>query len=270
VIFTVFSQNPLPAALLTYLAEIPLRLAAVRENPYALLTDWVPDAEPFAPLAHEVTRQVNLVRAVGAQGEEGPLSLAVPQDDAERAVEKLRAAGIDPRAPWVILHPGASEAKRRYPAAQYIEAGRALRAEGVRLVVTGVEAERALASEVAHGIGCPTLAGQLSLGEFIGLVDRAALLIANNTGPVHIAAAVGTPVVVLYARTNPQHTPWRVPSRVLYFDVPPDQRSRNVLLQQIDPQIPQPARDAAPEDIVAAARDLLSLETRLPASEEQA
>ncbi len=49
---------------------------------------------------------------------------------------------------------------------------------------------------------------------------RAPLLVSNNTGPVHIAAAVGTPVVDLYALTNPQHTPWGVPNRVLYHDVP--------------------------------------------------
>jgi ADP-heptose:LPS heptosyltransferase len=46
------------------------------------------------------------------------------------------------------------------------------------------------------------------------------VLIANNSGPVHLAAAVGTPVVDLYALTNPQHTPWGVPSRVLSHDVP--------------------------------------------------
>jgi ADP-heptose:LPS heptosyltransferase len=52
------------------------------------------------------------------------------------------------------------------------------------------------------------------------LLASAPLLISNNSGPVHIAAAVGTPVVDLYALTNPQHTPWRVPSRVLSHDVP--------------------------------------------------
>jgi ADP-heptose:LPS heptosyltransferase len=51
------------------------------------------------------------------------------------------------------------------------------------------------------------------------VIQQAPLLIANNTGPVHIAAAVGTPVVDLYALTNPQHTPWQVPSRVLSHDV---------------------------------------------------
>jgi ADP-heptose:LPS heptosyltransferase len=52
------------------------------------------------------------------------------------------------------------------------------------------------------------------------VIEAAPLLVANNTGPVHVAAAVGTPVVDLYALTNPQHTPWEVPSRVLYADVP--------------------------------------------------
>src|SRR5207302_7487370 len=52
------------------------------------------------------------------------------------------------------------------------------------------------------------------------LIALAPLLISNNTGPVHVAAAVGTPVVDLYALTNPQHTPWAVPSRVLSYDVP--------------------------------------------------
>jgi ADP-heptose:LPS heptosyltransferase len=51
-------------------------------------------------------------------------------------------------------------------------------------------------------------------------VEAAPLLLCNNSGPVHVAAAVGTPVVDLYALTNPQHTPWAVPHRVLFHDVP--------------------------------------------------
>jgi ADP-heptose:LPS heptosyltransferase len=52
------------------------------------------------------------------------------------------------------------------------------------------------------------------------VLKAAPLLISNNTGPVHIAAAMGTPVVDIYALTNPQHTPWMTPNRVLNFDVP--------------------------------------------------
>jgi ADP-heptose:LPS heptosyltransferase len=65
-----------------------------------------------------------------------------------------------------------------------------------------------------------SLAGQLNLGELGGLLEQASLLLSNNTGPVHVAAALGTPVVDLYALTNPQHTPWNVPNRVLFHDVP--------------------------------------------------
>src|SRR5256885_16700168 len=71
-------------------------------------------------------------------------------------------------------------------------------------------------------MGTPScsVAGSLDLAELAALLARSDLLVANNTGPVHVAAAVGTPVVDLYALTNPQHTPWGVPRRVLNHDVP--------------------------------------------------
>jgi ADP-heptose:LPS heptosyltransferase len=65
-----------------------------------------------------------------------------------------------------------------------------------------------------------SLAGRLSFEELAALIARAPLLVSNNTSAVHLASAVSTPVVDLYALTNPQHTPWRVPSRVLFEDVP--------------------------------------------------
>jgi ADP-heptose:LPS heptosyltransferase len=66
----------------------------------------------------------------------------------------------------------------------------------------------------------PILDGDLSLGELAALIEAAALLIANNSAPAHLAAAVGTPVIDLYALTNPQHAPWRAHARVLSHDVP--------------------------------------------------
>jgi len=64
------------------------------------------------------------------------------------------------------------------------------------------------------------VAGELDLAEMAALLAAAPVLLANNTGPVHLAASVGCPVVDLYALTNPQHTPWMVPARVLSHDVP--------------------------------------------------
>ncbi|HZD79574.1 MAG TPA: glycosyltransferase family 9 protein, partial [Actinomycetota bacterium] len=89
-------------------------------------------------------------------------------------------------------------------------------------VLTGSEAERDLVEAVRRTAGVPvhSLAGELSVPELAALIERASILLSNNTAPVHLAAGVGTPVVVLYALTNPQHTPWGVPSRVLIHDVP--------------------------------------------------
>jgi lipopolysaccharide heptosyltransferase II len=256
IVFTVQSQNPLPAAMLCYLAGIPRVLGHCRENPYHLLTDWVPDPEVLHATRHEVERQLSLVAHAGAETPDTRLSLTVPPGAEADAYGHLLAAGVNPDRPWLVLHPGVSEARRRYPAEGYVAAARWLiREQDYQVVLTGSPAEREYAQSIRDQLGesAFNLAGELSLGAFIGLLAQAPVLVSNNTGPVHLAAALGTPVVVLYAKTNPQHTPWRVPSRVLYFEVPLHLRSRNVLLQEF----PGPAEPkASPAAIVRAVEEL--------------
>ncbi|HSL76445.1 MAG TPA: glycosyltransferase family 9 protein [Candidatus Limnocylindrales bacterium] len=222
-IFTVHSQSPLPAAMMAYLADIPRRLAHCHENPYELLTDWVPDPETDQPLRHEVRRQLDLLAHVGIETSDEHLSLHVP-DVASRAIrERLAYLGIGPRDPWLLVHPGATAPSRRYPPDRLAEV---LRRLGVRtdwpIVLTGSRSERRLVEDVragADGLGI-SLAGQLTTAELAAVVAVAPMLLTNNSLPAHIAAAVGTPVVDLYALTNVQHTPWAVPNRVLSVDVP--------------------------------------------------
>lgn len=220
-IFTVYSQNPLPAAMLCYLAGVPLRLAHCHENPYRLLTDWVRDPEPQEQVRHEVRRQLDLVAAVNAHADDERLSLRVPSTDTARVIDRLQSMGIDPSGRWIVMHPGATAASRRYPAQHWREMARTLSASlRCPLVFTGSEEEAALVEEIREGLPrTHSLAGRLDLGQLAALVALAPVLVSNNTGPAHIAAAAGTPVVDLYALTNPQHTPWKVPSRVLYHDV---------------------------------------------------
>jgi len=223
IIFTVYSQNPLPTALLCYLAGIPLRLAHCRENPYQLLTTWVPDPEPDNGTRHEVRRQLDLVAAVGYQAQEEGLSVGVPPGARQRVGQILAEAGVDPARPWLVIHPGASAPSRRYPPRSFARAAHTLvRDHGFQVVWTGKGAEEELVAGIQAGVGAPTvsLVDRLDLGELAALLSLAPLLISNNSGPVHLAAAVGTPVVDLYALTNPQHTPWAVPHRLLYHDVP--------------------------------------------------
>jgi lipopolysaccharide heptosyltransferase II len=222
VIFTAFSQPSLPAAFLCTLAGIPLRLAHSRDKPYALLTDWVRETEPEQGIRHEVRRQLDLVAHVGAATGDERLSLAVPAAATTAARERLGAAGIGGDDRWLVLHPGASAASRRYPPEAFGAAARRFADEdGARVVITGDERERELAGAIAGAVpGATSLAGELDLAELCALIAEAPLLVSNNTGPAHMAAAVGTPVVDVYALTNPQHAPWAVAHRVLSHDVP--------------------------------------------------
>jgi ADP-heptose:LPS heptosyltransferase len=217
VVFTVYSQSPLPAALLCRLAGIPLALAHCRERAYGLLSDQVPETEPHELTRHEVRRQLDLVATVGARPADERMRLDVPGPARARAAELLAAAGVDATRPWVALHPGSTAPSRRYPVERWAAVTRELHDEhGVQVVTTGDAAE----AELAARVGAPSLAGRLDLPGLAALLATAPLLLAGNTGPVHVAAAVGTPVVDVYALTNPQHTPWGVPSRVLSHDVP--------------------------------------------------
>ena len=223
VIFTVYSQNPLPAALLCHLAGIPRRLAHCRENPYALLTDWVEEPEPEGFVRHEAQRQLDLVAAVGCHTSDDRLSISVSEAARERARAKLAACGVDLASPWIVVHPGATAPSRRYPPEHFAEAARLIALEyGEQVVFSGSAGEREIVDGIRHAMLEPsfTLAGELDLAEMVALIAEAPLLVSNNTGPAHIAAATGTPVVDIYALTNPQHTPWRVDARVLSHDVP--------------------------------------------------
>jgi lipopolysaccharide heptosyltransferase II len=255
VIFTVFSQSALPAAMLCWLAEIPLRLAHSREHPYQLLTHRVSEPERDAPTRHEVRRQLDLVASVGWAAGDERLSLRAKQDDLRRALHKLAAAGIDAARPWIVLHPGATAASRRYPAESYAVVAGKLADGGLHVVVTGDAGERGLAREVAAGHpSVHSLAGELDLRELAALISMAPLLIANNTGPVHMAAAFGTPVVDVYAMTNMQHKPWMTPSRVLTHDVPCAPCMSSVCVAGHHACL----REIAPDTIVAAAYELLA------------
>lgn len=258
VIFTVYSQNPLPSAMLCYLAGIPLRLAHCRENPYQLLSDWIRDPEPQERIRHEVRRQLDLVATVGAQTPNEHLSFEVPGVDMQWARERLHAMGIDPQRPWIVLHPGASAPSRRYPPQHWVTAARQLSEQlHCPLLFTGSGDELALVEQIRSGIPSSySLAGELDLGRLGAIISLAPLLISNNTGPAHIAAAVGTPVVDLYALTNPQHTPWQVRSRVLYEDVPCRYCYKSICPEQHHACL----AGVAPARVVSAALDLLRAE----------
>jgi len=272
VLFTVFSQNPLPAALMLSLAGISRTLAYCRENPYHLLSHWIPEPEPYTLLRHQVRRDLALVQAVGCfvTGDDR-IPISLPAENENTVRKKLSVAGIDLKKNWLVMHPGVSEEKRRYPSHLWVEAGKQIvdRLQ-FQIIVTGTKNERAVAERMIReiGPGAFSIAGELSLEELITLIRLSPLLLSVNTGPVHLASAVRTKVIVLYALTNPQHPPWRTIGKVLPFSVDEEKQSRNEVLRFVhDKYFGDEVITVTPDDIVASAYELL-IEGRDPLIEE--
>jgi lipopolysaccharide heptosyltransferase II len=261
VIFTVYSQNPLPAAMLAYMCGIPLRLAYCRENPYYLLTDWAFEKEPYDFIQHQVRRDLNLVKIIGAQTEHEKIEVKISSQSSSNALKILSDEGLNLNRDWIIFHPGVSEEKRKFPLENWIETGKLMIRElSCQIVITGSKEDESLCKKIQKGIGDDSisLAGLLSVEEFIAVIKQSPLLVSVNTGSVHIAAATQTPVVVLYALTNPQHTPWQVPCSVLYYSVQTEMQSKNEVIRFVNKKMmKQQTGIPSPEMILKSARNLL-------------
>ena len=240
IIFTVYSQSALPAALFSFLAGIPKRLAYNRENPYDLLTDWLPDHEPFDHIIHQVERDLNLVKHIGAIPTHDFLSLTVGRNSVDSVFYKLKPFEISEEKSWIVLHPGVSEEKRKYPERLWIEIGKQLlKKYHVPLLITGSEAEIEIAESIVAGIGTGAfnVAGKFTIEEFISLISKSRAVISVNTSTIHIAAAMQTPLVVLYAQTNPQHTPWKSVHVTLPFSVEDQLKSKNTIVRLVSEKL---------------------------------
>ncbi|WBB77882.1 glycosyltransferase family 9 protein [Micromonospora sp. WMMD882] len=145
---------------------------------------------------HEVLRYLEVAALVGAPATS--ILPSFPVTDADRA-ESLRALG-PPTRPRVAVHPGATDTRRRWPAERFAEVARELAGDGYEVLVTGTPAERDLVDRVVAAAGVPVrpLVGTLSIGGLAACYADCVLLVANDTGPLHLAAAVGTATVGVY------------------------------------------------------------------------
>ncbi|HEU5422528.1 MAG TPA: glycosyltransferase family 9 protein, partial [Nitrolancea sp.] len=150
---------------------------------------------PYDYWQREVLRLLEGVALVGARPVTLDPRLALLPGDHEEAARLLG----DGAGPLVALHPGSSDVRRRWPTEGFAAVGVTLARHGARLVVTGGADERELAETVAAGIpGARALVDALSLGGLAGLFARCDLVVANDTGPLHLARAVGAATVGLY------------------------------------------------------------------------
>ena len=175
--------------------------------------------------------------------------------------KSLQVVGVDIHRRWIIIHPGVSEEKRRHPEDCWTEAATGLLGNGInQVLITGAASEQKLTERLQQAIGpfAISLGGKLSLEEFILLIQHAPLLISVNTASIHFAAATGTPVIVLYALTNPQHTPWKGLGKMLLFDVKPELRSKNEIIRYVYENMMYPVKAmVAAKEIVEEAKKII-------------
>jgi ADP-heptose:LPS heptosyltransferase len=214
VVFTSFSQSPLPAAYACYLAGIPLRAGQAREFGGSVLS---PAVAPAPEGAHQVDRNLHLLAGAGlAVASDAALELALP-DAARAEADRVLAAhaGLGSGEPFVAVAPGASCPSRRYPPRAFAAAAaRVRRVTGLPAVTVGAPRERPVAEAVA---GAAPLAGRTSVPGLAAVLDRAALVLTNNSAPMHVADALRRPSVALFAGTElePQYAPRSGPCRIL-------------------------------------------------------
>jgi ADP-heptose:LPS heptosyltransferase len=252
VVFTSYHQSSLPAAQLCYLAGIPLRHAASVDGPGSLLTSRhrFPDTT-----LHEVERGLDLVRGLGIAPTDDRLVLRPIERDVIEA-RGIVAQQRDDR-PVVAIHPGCSCSSRTYPPDGFARAARALQLRlGARIIWTGMPEEGPLIDGIRTMLDEPglSLVGATNLSQLAAITAACDLAVTNNSGPMHVAAAVGTPVVALFALTNPpeEWRPWNVPHVLLNRDVPCAR-----CYHRVCPVGHECLRSVTSDDIVTASEGLL-------------
>ncbi|MDQ3885575.1 MAG: glycosyltransferase family 9 protein [Actinomycetota bacterium] len=205
-LLTSFHQSALPLALLLRLAGVGW-IGAISEDYPGSLLDLRHCVEGDPP---EAERALSLARAAGYRlpaGDDGRLAVRRPLPD---------VSALTGVPGYVVLHPGASVPARAWPAERCAQAVGALAAAGYRVLVTGAPGERELTARVAgeHGVD---LGGATDLGTLAAVLDGARAVVVGNTGPAHLAAAVGTPVVSLFSPVVPasRWAPYGVPVALL-------------------------------------------------------
>jgi len=206
----VLFQNAFDAALLAWLARIPERVGFATQGRGPLLTRAVP-LPPELRTRHQMEYYLGLVRALGFS--EGPAEpvLVVSAEEQERADTLLREAGCDETTPIVALNPGAVYGSaKRWPAERYAALADRLTTEGCHPLLVGAPSDARAAAEVRTASGRPEaladLTGRTDLKVLAGILRRCGAFVTNDTGAMHVAAAVGTPLVAIFGPTDPATT----------------------------------------------------------------
>jgi predicted lipopolysaccharide heptosyltransferase III len=211
---------------LTWATRAPQRIGydlPGRRWSYTTRVRW---SRSLVPPRHSVLNQWALLEPLGI----GPpdrardaVTMAADGDATDRVSQRLDAAGVDRDATVIVMHVSAGNPFRRWPAASFASTAALLASADVRrrIIITSGPSESAAAEAVANharqlageSAGAILRTGEFDLAELKALVDRAALYIGGDSGPLHIAGTTRTPIVALFGPTLPERSmPWRDPS----------------------------------------------------------
>lgn len=212
-------------ALLSVLAGIPIRVGAGYRVYGPLFNFRVYEHRKDAK-RHEVEYNLRMIEALGVPASSRLPHITLTTQDRDRAEALWRGWAIRSDERVAALHPGSGGSAREWPPASFAALGDRLTEDGVRVIITGGPDERALVDEVVKRMRTAplTLAGETRIKELAAVLDACDVCVANSTGPLHLAAAVGTPAVALFCPITPcsptRWGPYGEGHRVLQPDVP--------------------------------------------------
>jgi len=191
--------------------------------------EYCPDPETFMPYPEglpEIERHLALMNFLGITSKGRGLEFPVTDDEWREVANLRNVYGISDR-PYVCIHPGARDMCRWWAPRKFAQVADAIAAKGVVIIFTGTNEEHSAVERVRKKMDAPSinLAGRTGLGVLGALIGQASLLVSNDTGVSHIAAAMGTPSVVIFLTSDPAR--WAPLDRELHHVITPDE-SENV------------------------------------------
>lgn len=198
----IFNPNKL-FNIAAFLAGIPMRVGYDRKLGF-LLTDAIEDRKYLCE-RHEVEYNLDLVRAAGAGNLSNRLYFPLAEEDEQSAERISRDTGIAGRA-FVAVHAGTSNPDKLWPTDRFaLVCDKMIDGFGVKIVLVGGEEERRTAGEVKAKMRNTAIdfTGRLTLKEFGAFLKKSSFLLSCDSGPVHVAVAVGTPVVAIFGESRP-------------------------------------------------------------------
>ena len=199
-------QGSIKSGAIAWLTRAPVRVgfarAACREGMNTLFTTHRVDAPPDG---HIVRKNLSLLAPLDIRAESPDFGIRLPQDAQTRILSLLQEAGVGPEDRLVGIHPGAGHSRKRWNLDRYAQVGDRLQERGIaQVILTAGPGEDGLARQVGSRMrGAPVVIPPLRAAELAALLSRYALLIAGDTGPLHLAAALGCPTVAIYGPSDP-------------------------------------------------------------------